>query len=112
MDGMYWSAHFIQSKIPSRRLKLDDNADVLDFILNMSNIWLLREGGLALSTAMSAIVQIIILTIILQKRLRTKIGSEVVVSMLKTVIASILMALVLLDHPLRMFPASRGDWQS
>ncbi|MEK7290841.1 MAG: lipid II flippase MurJ, partial [Planctomycetota bacterium] len=79
----------------------------LDFILNMSLIWLLREGGLALSTAISAIVQIIILTIILQKRLRTKIGSEVVVSILKTVIASILMAFVCWIT-LRMFPASEG----
>jgi len=79
----------------------------LDFILNMSLIWLLREGGLALSTAISAIVQIIILTIILQKRLRAQIGSEVVVSILKTVIASILMAFVCWIT-LRMFPASEG----
>ncbi|MEK7788928.1 MAG: murein biosynthesis integral membrane protein MurJ, partial [Planctomycetota bacterium] len=42
----------------------------LDFVLNLSLIWILQEGGLALSTAISAIVQIIILTIILQKKLR------------------------------------------
>jgi putative peptidoglycan lipid II flippase len=80
----------------------------LDFVLNLSLIWVLREGGLALSTAISAIVQIIILTIILQKRLRIKIGSEVVVSILKTVTASIAMVLACW-LVLKMFPVSDGS---
>ena len=79
----------------------------LDFVLNLSLIWVLREGGLALSTAISAIVQIIILTIILQKRLRIKIGSEVVVSILKTVTASVAMVIACW-FVLKMFPASDG----
>ena len=79
----------------------------LDFVLNLSLIWVLREGGLALSTAISAIVQIIILTIILQKRVRIKIGSEVVVSILKTVTASVAMAIACW-FVLRLFPASDG----
>lgn len=76
---------------------------VLNLILNLSLIWVLQEGGLALSTAISAIVQIIILTIILQKRLRIKIGNEVFVSLQKTVIASIVMAIACW-FVLRMFP--------
>jgi len=80
----------------------------LDFVLNLSLIWILREGGLALSTAISAIVQIIILTVILQKRLRIKIGREVVVSTLKTVTASVAMVLVCW-FVLKMFPASDGS---
>ncbi|HHT9127223.1 MAG TPA: murein biosynthesis integral membrane protein MurJ [Candidatus Wujingus californicus] len=79
----------------------------LDFVLNLSLIWVLREGGLALSTAISAIVQIIILTIILQKRLRIKMGSEVVVSILKTVTASLAMVIACW-FVLKMFPASDG----
>lgn len=79
----------------------------LDFVLNLSLIWVLREGGLALSTAISAIVQIIILTIILQKRVRIKIGSKVVVSILKTVTASVVMAIACW-FVLRLFPASDG----
>ncbi len=80
----------------------------IDFIMNITFIWFLREGGLALSTAISAIIQIIILTIILQKRLRIKIENEVIVSMFKTVIASAAMALVCW-FTLRMFPVSDGS---
>ena len=79
----------------------------LDFVLNLSLIWVLREGGLALSTAISAIVQIIILTIILQKRLRIKMGSEVVISILKTVAASLAMVIACW-FVLKMFPVSDG----
>jgi putative peptidoglycan lipid II flippase len=80
----------------------------LDFVLNLSLIWVLREGGLALSTAISAIVQIIILTIILQKRLRIKIGREVLVSILKTVTASLAMVIACW-FVLKMFPVSDGS---
>lgn len=80
----------------------------LDFVLNLSLIWILQEGGLALSTAISAIVQIIILTIILQKKLRIKIKREVVVSILKTVTASVAMVIACW-FVLKMFPASDGS---
>jgi putative peptidoglycan lipid II flippase len=63
---------------------------------------------LALSTAISAIVQIIILTIILQKRLRIKIGREVLVSILKTVTASLAMVIACW-FVLKMFPVSDGS---
>ncbi len=79
----------------------------LNLILNLSLIWVFQEGGLALSTATSAIVQIVILTIILQKRLRIKIGKEVFVSLQKTVIASIVMAFACW-FVLRMFPDLNG----
>ncbi|MCF6147554.1 MAG: murein biosynthesis integral membrane protein MurJ [Candidatus Kuenenia sp.] len=64
----------------------------LNLVLNVSLIWVLQEGGLALSTAISAIIQIIILTIILQKKLLIKIQKEVFVSLVKTIIASFAMA--------------------
>lgn len=63
---------------------------------------------MALSTAISAIVQIIILTIILQKKLRIKIKREVVVSILKTVTASVAMVIACW-FVLKMFPASDGS---
>ncbi len=65
----------------------------IHIVLNLSLIWVLQEGGLALSTAISAIAHIIILTIILQKRLRLKIEKTAAVSLLKTVIASTVMAI-------------------
>lgn len=79
----------------------------LNLILNLSLIWVLQEGGLALSTAISAIVQIIILTVILQKRLRIKIENEVIVSLQKTVVASIAMAFACW-FVLRLFPDLNG----
>ena len=79
----------------------------LNLALNLSLIWVLQEGGLALSTAISAIAQIIILTIILQKRLRFKIGNEVIVSLQKTVIASVAMAFACW-FTLKMFPTLNG----
>ena len=62
-------------------------------VLNLLFIWVMQEGGLALSTAVSAIVQVVVLTIILQKRLHIKIEKTVVVSLLKTTIASAVMAI-------------------
>lgn len=79
----------------------------LNLILNLSLIWVLQEGGLALSTAISAIAQIVILTIILQKRLRIKIENEVAISLQKTVIASVVMAFACW-FVLRMFPDLNG----
>jgi putative peptidoglycan lipid II flippase len=61
--------------------------------LNISLIWVLQEGGLALSTAISAIIQIIILTLLLQKKLLIKIQKDVFNSLIKTIIASFVMAL-------------------
>ncbi|KAA0248948.1 MAG: murein biosynthesis integral membrane protein MurJ [Candidatus Jettenia sp.] len=80
----------------------------LNLILNLSLIWVLQEGGLALSTAVSAIVQIIILTTILQKRLRIKIENEVIISLQKTVVASIAMAFTCW-FILKLFPDLNGS---
>lgn len=79
-----------------------------NLILNLSLIWVLQEGGLALSTAVSAIVQIIILTTILQKRLRIKIENEVIISLQKTVVASIAMAFTCW-FILKLFPDLNGS---
>ncbi|MDR4507098.1 MAG: murein biosynthesis integral membrane protein MurJ [Candidatus Brocadiaceae bacterium] len=78
----------------------------LNLLLNLSLIWILKEGGLALSTSISAIVQFIILTIILQKRLHVKINRDVVVSAIKTILASLSMALAGL-LTLKLFPEAK-----
>ncbi len=79
----------------------------VNLVLNLTLIWVLEEGGLALSTAISAMVQIIVLTILLQKRLRIKIRSEVAVCLQKTVLASIIMA-VTCWFVLKLFPDLNG----
>ncbi|KKO21103.1 MAG: murein biosynthesis integral membrane protein MurJ [Candidatus Brocadia sp.] len=79
----------------------------LNLVLNLSLIWVLQEGGLALSTAISSMTQIVVLSIILQKRLRIKIGNEVFVSFQKIVVASLAMAGAGW-FALRMFPEVNG----
>ncbi len=98
---------FYSAKDTTTPVKVGAMCVGLNLILNLSLIWVLQEGGLALSTAISAIAQIVILTSILQKRLRIKIGNEVFVSLQKTVIASVVMAFTCW-FVLRMFPDVNG----
>ncbi len=63
----------------------------LNLILNLTLIWSLREGGLALATAISATVQIIILFAILQKKLNITGYKHIFTSILKTLIAAFFM---------------------
>lgn len=63
----------------------------LNLILNLTLIWFLREGGLALATAISAIVQIIILFIILQRKLNITGTKHIFISTLKTMVSTFFM---------------------
>lgn len=65
----------------------------LNIILNLTLIWFLQEGGLALSTSICAIVQIIILFIILRRKIQITRGREIVISFIKASIATAFMAL-------------------
>ena len=65
----------------------------LNLILNLSFIWFLREGGLALATAISATVQIIILFAILQRKLNITGYKHIFTSTLKTLIATFFMCI-------------------
>ncbi len=65
----------------------------LNLILNLTLIWFLREGGLALATAISATVQIIILFAILQKKLNITEYKHIFASILKTLIATFFMCI-------------------
>ena len=63
----------------------------LNLILNLTLIWFLREGGLALATAISAIVQIIILFAILQRKLNITGSKHIFISTLKTMVSTFFM---------------------
>lgn len=76
----------------------------LNLILNLSLIWILQESGLALSTAICAIVQIVVLITILQKRLRIKIESDIFTSLQKTIASSFIMGLACW-FTLKVFPS-------
>jgi putative peptidoglycan lipid II flippase len=63
----------------------------LNLILNLTLIWFLREGGLALATAISATIQIIILFILLHKKLNITGHKHIITSAIKTLIATFFM---------------------
>ena len=66
---------------------------VLNFALNVTLIWTpLGVGGLALSTAIAAVVQILIMTRIMRRRMGTVVDREVRSSFTRTVLASAIMA--------------------
>ncbi|MFO0961793.1 MAG: murein biosynthesis integral membrane protein MurJ [Phycisphaerales bacterium] len=67
----------------------------LNFALNMVLIWTpLREGGLAASTAIAAIVQIVVMTRTMRARLGPVVDAEVRRSMARTVVASLAMGAI------------------
>ena len=69
---------------------------VLNFSLNLTLVWFLQEGGIALSTTLSAIVQGFILLLILHRRLG-KLGlRSLVIPVLKGLVACAAMTVVAL----------------
>lgn len=64
----------------------------VNLLLNLSLIWFLNVGGLALATSISAILQLIILTTILKLRLGIRFGGDIFISFLKTCLATFTMA--------------------
>ena len=63
----------------------------LNLVLNLTLIWFLREGGLALATAISATIQIIILSALLHKKLNITGYKHIFTSAIKTLIATCFM---------------------
>ncbi|MHC4358300.1 MAG: murein biosynthesis integral membrane protein MurJ [Planctomycetota bacterium] len=81
----------------------------LNLALNLSLIWSLREGGLALATAISAMVQTTVLFVILRRRLRiVGFWTDISGSLVKTILASVVMALACMAT-LNMFPEHHGE---
>lgn len=80
----------------------------LNLVLNLTLIWYLREGGLALATAISAIVQIIILFTIFQRKLVTTALKHIFKSTFKIIIATFFM-FVTCSVALKMLPTANGE---
>ncbi len=66
----------------------------LNLVLNFILIWFLREGGLALSTSICAILQVGLLIHVLHRRFGLKILEHIIASCGKTLIATSIMALI------------------
>ncbi len=80
----------------------------LNLILNLTLIWFLREGGLALATAISATIQILILFVLLRKKLNITGHKHVITSAIKTFIATLLMYLTCWIT-LKLVPTGNGE---
>lgn len=65
----------------------------VNLFLNLSLIWFLNVGGLALATSISAILQLIILITILKRRLCITFSRDIFISFFKTGIATLAMAI-------------------
>jgi putative peptidoglycan lipid II flippase len=76
-------------------------AVMTNIVLNLTLIWFLGTGGLALSTAVCSYVQVVILVVFLRRTLRNK-GAEASIldglwlTLLKTLTATLVMAIVIL----------------
>ncbi len=79
----------------------------LNLVLNLTLIWFLREGGLALATATSATIQIIILFALLCKKLNITGHKHIITSAIKTLIATFIMY-VTCWITLEIMPAGNG----
>ncbi len=66
----------------------------LNFLLNIILIWPLATGGLGLATTISAVLQSVILLFILVKRYELNIGGHIMPCIIKSCIASGIMAVV------------------
>lgn len=68
----------------------------LNLILNLTLIWFLNVGGLALATSISAILQLLILVIILKRKLKMELDKEILISLGRTLFAALIMAITCL----------------
>jgi putative peptidoglycan lipid II flippase len=79
------------SKIPMRSALI---AVFANFLLNLTLIWFLGRAGLACATAICSYLQVTILLVVLQRRLGRSILDGLVITVVKTVVATVLMYLV------------------
>ncbi len=77
------------SKAPMRSALI---AVVANIVLNLTLIWFLGTGGLALSTAICSYLQVVILILLLRKRLGASILNGLAPALVKTILATLCMS--------------------
>ena len=85
-------------------------AIALNLVLNITLIWFLREAGLALATAISAIVQTLILARLAANQLSPGIASIILPSVARSVVLTAVMALAVSAAALIQWPAEPTDF--
>jgi putative peptidoglycan lipid II flippase len=85
---------------------------VLNFVLNITVIWTpLKEAGLALSTEMCAILQVVILLRLSRRFATDLVDRSVGVSWLRAILVTVMMAVAVLAVQWLM-PAQGATWRS
>jgi peptidoglycan biosynthesis protein MviN/MurJ (putative lipid II flippase) len=70
----------------------------LNFALNITLVWLLKEAGIALATAISGFVNLVVLTLILVKRFREFIDTRgIKIIFIKTTVLAVIMSGVVMS---------------
>jgi putative peptidoglycan lipid II flippase len=85
-------------------LKVSAAMVLLNLTLNLTLIWSLGAAGLAWSTAISAVGQVVLLILLLRKRVDMPVDKSVVASWTRTMIATTVMAGVLFAVTLKIPP--------
>ncbi len=80
----------------------------LNLVLNLTLIWFLREGGLALATAVSATIQILVLFVLLHKKLNITGHKYIFTSAIKTLVATFFMYITCWIM-LKIMPIGNGE---
>jgi putative peptidoglycan lipid II flippase len=93
------------SKTPVRSAVI---AVCVNVVLNLTLIWFMGTAGLALSTAICSYLQVIILLSVLRKRMDHPILTGFSLSLIKVIVATILMSLVgiTINYLMRNLPAN------
>jgi len=95
---------------PATPVKVACAVVVLNLILNCTLIWTpLREAGLAWSTAICSFVQVICLSVFIRRHVDQLIDHDVLVSWLKSIMASAAMAVIVVAATL-MFTLDEPRW--
>lgn len=103
---------FYALKDATTPLKVSACMVLLNLTLNLSLIWPLGAPGLAWSTAISAVGQVVLLLLLIAKRVPTPIDKPVTASWRRTALASVTMVTLLLPITLLLDPASLSWWAS
>ncbi len=86
-------------------VKVASFAMVTNIVLNLSLMWPLKVGGLALATSLSSILNLCLLSHFLRKRIGDFGGREIMLSCLRILIASAIMGFLLLVVMKNLSPA-------
>ncbi|HUU42626.1 MAG TPA: murein biosynthesis integral membrane protein MurJ [Planctomycetota bacterium] len=83
---------------------------LFNLALNLTLIWFMDEAGLALSTSVAGVLQFVVLSMLLRRRLGPLGGREAWRTSVKTLAVSLVMGVLVLAAWYRFWPVDAGIW--